>query len=31
MKAENGDLTKDGAGLISLSKAKKLALIFELH
>ena len=31
MNAENGDLTKDGAGLISLSKAKKLALIFELH
>ena len=30
MKAENGDLTTDGAGLISLSKAKELAYILEL-
>ena len=30
MKAENGDLTTDGAGLISLSVAKKLAYVLEL-
>ena len=30
MKAGNGDLTTDGAGLISLSKAKELAYILEL-
>ena len=30
MKAENGYLTTDGAGLISLSKAKKLAYVLKL-
>ena len=30
IKAENGDLTTDGAGLISLSKAKELAGVLEL-